>query len=115
MLEVKNAEYRGGYRIWIAFNDGTSGVADIKDDLWGPVFEPLRDLDMFRRFRVSEVLHTIVWENDADFAPEFLKERIGRYIIGNKRNATGQLKTVRWYRIIAPILLRYTVNISLIV
>jgi hypothetical protein len=76
VLEVIHAEYRGDYRLWIAFNEGTSGVVDIGDDLWGRVFEPLRDIDVFRRFRVSDVLHTVVWENDADFAPEFLKEKI---------------------------------------
>ena len=37
-----------------------------------PVFEPLRDLSVFRRFQISEVLHTIVWENNADLAPEYL-------------------------------------------
>ena len=76
MIEVTKAEYRGGYHIWLEFNDGYSGVVDLENELGGPVFEPLRDLDMFRRFRVSDVLHTIVWDNDADFAPEFLRDRI---------------------------------------
>jgi hypothetical protein len=42
------------------------------DVLWGPVFEPLRDLSVFRRFQISDVLHTMVWENNADLAPEYL-------------------------------------------
>jgi hypothetical protein len=75
MLEIIKAEYRGSYRIWIEFNDGASGVVDLENDLWGPMFEPLRNFDMFRRFKVSEVLHTIVWGNDADFAPEFLRDK----------------------------------------
>jgi len=76
MLEVVKARYRGGYRIWVEFNDGASGVVDLKDALWGPVFEPLKDVRKFKRFRVSDVLHTVAWENGADFAPEFLRERI---------------------------------------
>jgi hypothetical protein len=36
------------------------------------MFEPLRDIGAFQRFKVSEVLHTICWDNDADLAPEFL-------------------------------------------
>ncbi|MCX5757836.1 MAG: DUF2442 domain-containing protein [Candidatus Hydrogenedentes bacterium] len=38
----------------------------------GAVFGPLRDLEEFRLFALSEVLHTIRWENNADVAPEYL-------------------------------------------
>ncbi|MFH1007553.1 MAG: DUF2442 domain-containing protein [Candidatus Latescibacterota bacterium] len=72
MLEVTKARYEKEYRIRIEFNDGKSGVVDLKDDLWGSVFEPLKDQNEFKRFTVSEILHTISWENDADFAPEYL-------------------------------------------
>jgi hypothetical protein len=40
------------------------------------MFEPLRDPATFQRFKLSPVLHTICWENDADFAPEFLYEKM---------------------------------------
>ena len=76
MLEITAAEHVDGYRIRLSFSDGESGVVDLKDALWGPVFEPLRDPALFRRFRGSEVLHTVCWENDADFAPEFLYEKM---------------------------------------
>jgi hypothetical protein len=72
MLELASAEYVDGYRIRICFDDGECGIVDLKDILWGPMFEPLRDIDTFRRFEISETLHTIRWENDADLAPEFL-------------------------------------------
>ena len=72
MLHVTSAEYLEGYKIRISFSNGESGTVDLEAALWGPVFEPLRDLRSFRRFRVSEVLHTVCWDNDADFAPEFL-------------------------------------------
>jgi hypothetical protein len=76
MLDIKSAKYVGGYKIWIEFSNGETGVADLERDLWGPVFEPLRDLEKFRQFKVSDVLHTLVWENGADFAPEHLYERV---------------------------------------
>jgi hypothetical protein len=76
MLEVTQARYGEGYKIWVEFNDGTSGVVDLAGDLWGPVFEPLRDLGQFRRFAVSNVLHTVAWENGEDFAPEFLHNKL---------------------------------------
>ena len=76
MLEVTGAEYIEGYKIRVRFNNGDAGVVDLSDSLWGPMFEPLKDLGAFQRFTVSEVLHTLCWENDADLAPEFLYEKM---------------------------------------
>lgn len=76
MLEVLKAEYRGGYELWIEFSDGQSGVIDLEEDLWGPMFEPLRDRELFKQFQVSDEVHTIVWPNDADFAPEHLLKKL---------------------------------------
>jgi hypothetical protein len=76
MLEVVNARYEGGYCVWVEFNDGAAGVVDLSDALWGPMFEPLKDLERFRRFAVSDVLHTLVWDNGADLAPEYLREKL---------------------------------------
>jgi hypothetical protein len=72
MIEITSAEHVEGYKIWVRFNTGESGVVDLKNALWGPMFEPLKDLNVFKRFDVSEVFHTLCWENGADFAPEFL-------------------------------------------
>lgn len=76
MLEVVTARYESGYRLWIEFNDGAAGTVDLTDALWGPMFEPLKDVERFRRFTVSDVLHTVVWDNEADLAPEYLRERL---------------------------------------
>jgi hypothetical protein len=72
MLEVTRAEYKDGHRVWIEFNNGQSGTVDLSDALWGPMFEPLKDIERFKRFGISDVLHTLVWENNADLAPEYL-------------------------------------------
>lgn len=76
MLTVIGATNIEGYKIFVKFNNGESGVVDLAEVLWGPVFEPLRDVEMFRRFEVSDILHTIQWENDADLAPEYLYEKM---------------------------------------
>ena len=76
MLEVTKAEYIEGYRIQITFNNGASGVVDLKEALWGTMFEKLKDYDTFRKFEVSDVVHTIRWENDADLAQEYLYEKM---------------------------------------
>ena len=44
-----------------------------KDELRGEVFEPLRDLELFRQLRYEPEYGTVVWPNGADLAPEFLR------------------------------------------
>lgn len=69
-LEVIKAEYIEGYRLRLYFNNGEIRDADLKDSLKGEIFEPLHDIEMFKRFSIN--FNTIVWENEADFAPEYL-------------------------------------------
>lgn len=68
--EVIKAEYAGGYRIKLWFNNNVTKVVDLQSSLKGLVFEPLKDLDLFKRFKVK--YNTIEWANGADFAPEYL-------------------------------------------
>ena len=76
MVHVVEVRYVRDYVIWLRFNDGLAGEVDLRDELDGPVFEPLRELDVFRSVRLHPELHTIFWPNGADLAPEFLHERV---------------------------------------
>ena len=76
MIEVTDVKYINDYKIWLKFNNGISGQVDLKDDLWGPVFEQLKDKSYFASVRVSKTLGTIFWDNDADIAPEHLFEKL---------------------------------------
>ncbi|SEB03344.1 DUF2442 domain-containing protein [Alkalimonas amylolytica] len=73
MLHIKSAKYVADYTIWVAFDDGTSGEVNLDGVLNGPVFEPLKDISVFRMVSVDPELETVVWPNGADLAPEFLK------------------------------------------
>lgn len=73
MLHIKSAKYVADYKIWVAFDDGTSGEVDLDGVLNGPVFEPLKEIAVFRKVSVDPELETVVWPNGADLAPEFLK------------------------------------------
>jgi hypothetical protein len=75
-LHVRQASYIDGYRIRVRFNDGAEGVVDLSDSLDGEVFEPLKDLKNFRAFKVDPDIETIVWDNGADMAPEFLYDKM---------------------------------------
>ena len=78
MLEITNAVYQDSYRIYLEFNNGDNGIVDLEDSLWGPVFEPLKDIEKFKKLSVSKSFGTIVWENGADFAPEYLHSKLQR-------------------------------------
>ena len=72
ITRVTEARHVDKYTIWLRFNDGSEGEIDLTDELWGPVFEPLKDVNRFRNLFVHPDLHTVVWENGADFSPDFL-------------------------------------------
>ena len=72
---VITAEVVRDHIVRVKFADGSEGEIDLAPELWGPVFAPLKDLDYFRQMTVAEY-GTIAWPNGADFAPEFLYERV---------------------------------------
>lgn len=69
---VIKAEYRGGFRIHVTFDDGSAATLDFQRWLKGPVFEPLQDVKFFQRFFLDG--WTVAWPNGADIAPEVLYE-----------------------------------------
>jgi hypothetical protein len=75
---LDSAQYVSGYRIHVRFADGTEADVDLESELWGEVFEPLKDLSLFRGFKLDEELNTIIWPSGADLAPEFLYEEASK-------------------------------------
>ena len=73
MLHVTAAKYLGDYRVWLSFNDGAEGEADLSNRLHGPMFEQLRDKALFGQVAFDPEADTIVWPNGADLAPEYLR------------------------------------------
>lgn len=72
MIRVTEFELVGAHSLVLTFSDGTSKRVNLRDWLYGPVFEPLRDPDVFAQVRLEADGETISWPNGADFAPEFL-------------------------------------------
>jgi hypothetical protein len=73
-LHVVDAKHLAGHRVYVRFNDGTAGEVDLAQSLDGPIFEPLREVEYFRRLSIEG--HTLTWPNGADFAPEYLHELV---------------------------------------
>lgn len=73
-LHVTHVLYLKGYQLRLEFNDGKVKDLDLKNELYGEIFEPLNDVDLFRHVYVNPDTGTIEWPNGADFAPEFLYE-----------------------------------------
>lgn len=59
----------------VTFDDGVRGVISLRDRLFGPVFEPLRDPQLFRQVFVDD-FGAVAWPNGADLAPDALHERL---------------------------------------
>ncbi len=76
ILHVVEARYERDYILYLKFNDGAEGYVDLAGELHGQMFAPLKNPSKFQAFRVDPELETIVWENGADFAPEFLHSRL---------------------------------------
>jgi hypothetical protein len=74
IIHVTKVKVLPPYSLELAFNDGKRKRVNLQYELYGPVFEPLRDLAYFAQARLDPETHTVCWPNGADFAPEFLYE-----------------------------------------
>jgi len=58
-LHVTNVTHLEDYKLRLAFNDGTVKEVDLKDELYGEVFEPLKDIELFKQVTVNPDSNTI--------------------------------------------------------
>lgn len=74
LLDIIDVEYDSDYKLIVTFENNEKKIVDLKDRLIGPIFEPLKDLNFFKKVFVDKDLGTIRWPNGADKAPETLYE-----------------------------------------
>jgi hypothetical protein len=65
----------GDYCLQVTFENGLAGTVSMRDRLFGPVFEPLRDESIFRLAFIDE-FGVVCWPNGADLAPDALYDRV---------------------------------------
>ena len=84
-MHIIGVTYLENYTLRVEFSDEVVMDVDLNDELYGEVFEPLRDITLFKQVMVNSDTNTIEWPNGADFAPEFL------YNIGKTVNTVAPL------------------------
>jgi len=71
-LHISSAIYLEDYKVKVSFNNGREGIADLSGALKRGIFKSLQSKAKFSRLMLDKELETIVWENGADLAPEYV-------------------------------------------
>lgn len=69
-IHITDVEYMHDYTMNLEFSNGERRIVDFEPLLTGKLREPLRDLNNFIQFGLTE--WTLEWYNGVDFAPDFL-------------------------------------------
>jgi hypothetical protein len=73
MNKVVEIIHKGGYTLWIRFDDGESTIIDFTDLIGEGISSPLLDVEYFKRVSIDNG-GGIEWPNGFDFCPNYLKE-----------------------------------------
>ena len=68
--QVVEAHHISGFIVSTRFDDGSEKCIDVSQWFKGPVFEPLKDPKLFKKFFIEA--GTLAWPNGVDIAPEAL-------------------------------------------
>jgi hypothetical protein len=91
MQRVSQVKPLRGYRLHVEFTDGVKGEIDMADRLFGPVFEPLKNWQLFSQVSVDE-FGVPCWPNGADLAPDALYQtRFDESALGDSSPASVPL------------------------
>lgn len=78
MYEIIEVTALPDYRVRVKFKDGVEGEVDLSDRLFGPMFEPLKDKDVFASVYIDE-FGVMCWPNSADIAPDAIYKEITKH------------------------------------
>jgi len=72
IIHVTEVKVVGPHALELVFDNGGRKRVNLRHELYGPVFEPLRDPAYFAQAYLDPDSRTVTWPNGADFAPDFL-------------------------------------------
>lgn len=87
MVWITKATYIRDFIVKIEFNDKNVFEVDLRGHLVGGILESLNDVSLFSKLSYDPELETVVWENGADLAPEFL------YELGKRQSQQNKFKS----------------------
>ena len=70
LAQVIGARHVSDFIVSTRFDDGTEKRIDVSQWFKGPVFEPLKEANFFKKFFIEA--GTLAWHNGVDIAPEAL-------------------------------------------
>ena len=97
ICELVDADYLGGHKLRLKFNDGLKGEIDLSDYVRKGLFRGLEDPKNFMQFGL--IYGTIVWkQNDTelDIAPEYLYQKIYDAKKGRKKHGFSYFNASSW-------------------
>ncbi len=74
LYDVVTFEIVADYTLRLEFDDGSEQIINFEPVLLGPLFGPLRDLELFNQVRLEADLGTLVWPTGADIDPTVLHD-----------------------------------------
>ncbi len=74
IFKVSSFKISAPYTLELKFNDCTSKKINFEKILYGEMYSPLKDLELFNRVYIDPEISTIVWPNGADFDPAILHD-----------------------------------------
>jgi len=74
IYRVESFEIISSYTLKVRIDDNTEQVIDFEPILFGELFGPLRDLNLFNQVKIDTEVHTLVWPNGGDFDPATLHD-----------------------------------------
>jgi len=72
IIHITKVKVVGSHSLVLTFDNGVQKRVNLRQELYGPIFEPLRDPSYFAKAYVDTDSRTVTWPNGADFAPDFL-------------------------------------------
>lgn len=72
IIHVTKVNVIGPHSLELTFDNGVRKRVNLRGELYGPIFEPLRDPAYFAQAYLDPDSRTVTWPNSADFAPDYL-------------------------------------------
>ena len=72
IIHVTKVEVVGPYSLALTFDNGHRKRVNLRQELYGEIFQPLRNPTYFAQAYLDPDSRTVTWPNGADFAPDYL-------------------------------------------